>query len=592
MEANQNVWIAYHKDQAAKQEKFNNDCQRWASEMNAQEAKASIDQEKVKKDLRKLKHLQEQLQQDQVNASTISQQEQEDMRTSFREELQSIGEELKVQFQSAQQSCNDIDVTSVIDSVLEQRARWGRVPLPNNDETESEYDLPPPLHSERPGRGSIPRGITTGSRDSSPPSGVVPPPRPPPGGSSSSSSSSCSSDSESDRPKNLGKDISKLIRALRKKDKKNRITKRPEAIFLGKAPKMKEPKVFDGDRENYIPWMKAVKEYMTVRSINFNNDATRIYWLGSLLKGDARQWHQNRVDTAEKEFRPDTWASYTTAMDHYFRDPHQKRNYTNRMARLHWKYKPRCHKTGLPADQWGIRMAIYQEKAQVEGEILREIYDQAFPEDLACQAWMDVQDLDDPRYEHFKARLIKLATAKEQHKNMHEKPLLNMYQASSEPKQEREKLKRDEERKPTRGQDNWGKDKRKELTRARRGDQDKKFQNNCEALVGVPQAEIDQHKADKSSCWRCGRNSHHTLECFAKKTSKGTELATTVAAVSKRAKRQRPSEDSEDEDDEPAEPVSKRPKKVAAVTQTVSEPSPETSTRVWEVETSDLSDLN
>jgi hypothetical protein len=126
--------------------------------------------------------------------------------------------------------------------------------------------------------------------------------------------------------------------------------------------------------------------------------------LGSLLKGDARQWHQNRIDTAEKEFRPDTWASYTVAMHHYFRDPHQKCNYTNKMARLHWKYKPGCHKTGLPADQWGIRMAIYQEKAQVEGEILREIYDQAFLEDLACQAWTDVQDLDDPRYEHFKAR--------------------------------------------------------------------------------------------------------------------------------------------------------------------------------------------
>jgi hypothetical protein len=28
-------------------------------------------------------------------------------------------------------------------------------------------------------------------------------------------------------------------------------------------------------------------------------------------------------------------------------------------------------------------MAIYQEKAQVEGEVLRDIYDQAFPEDLA-----------------------------------------------------------------------------------------------------------------------------------------------------------------------------------------------------------------
>jgi hypothetical protein len=175
---------------------------------------------------------------------------------------------------------------------------------------------------------------------------------------------------------------------------------------------------------------------------------------------------------------------------------------------------------------------------------------------------------------------------------MHEKPLLNMYQASSEPKKEKEKRKRDEERKSTHGQDNRGKDKRREPNRAPRSDWEKKFQSNHKALAGVPQAEIDQHKADKASCWRCGRSSHHTLECFAKKTSKGTELATTVAAVSKKTKRQRPSEDSKDEDDKPAEPVSKRPKKVAAVTQIVSDPSPETSTRVWEVETSDFSDLN
>jgi hypothetical protein len=79
MEANQNVWIAYHKEQAAKQEKFNSDCQQWASEMTAQEAKASANQEKVKKDLQKLERLQEQLRQDQVNTSAISQQEREDM---------------------------------------------------------------------------------------------------------------------------------------------------------------------------------------------------------------------------------------------------------------------------------------------------------------------------------------------------------------------------------------------------------------------------------------------------------------------------------------------------------------------------------
>jgi hypothetical protein len=59
MEANQNVWIAYYKEQAAKQEKFNSDCQQWASEMTAQAAKASANQEKVKKDLKELKHLRE-----------------------------------------------------------------------------------------------------------------------------------------------------------------------------------------------------------------------------------------------------------------------------------------------------------------------------------------------------------------------------------------------------------------------------------------------------------------------------------------------------------------------------------------------------
>jgi hypothetical protein len=79
METNQNVWIAYHKDQAAKQEIFNNDCQRLASEMNTREVKARGDQEKVKKDLQKLKRLQERLRQDYVNASAVSQQEREDM---------------------------------------------------------------------------------------------------------------------------------------------------------------------------------------------------------------------------------------------------------------------------------------------------------------------------------------------------------------------------------------------------------------------------------------------------------------------------------------------------------------------------------
>jgi hypothetical protein len=97
--------------------------------------------------------------------------------------------------------------------------------------------------------------------------------------------------------------------------------------------------------------------------------------------------------------------------------------------------------------------------------------------------------LDNLRYEHFKARLIRLATTKEEHRNIHEKPLLNIYQASSEPKQEREKQKWVEEKKPNHRSDNHG--KRRELTHTPKSNQEKKFQNNCKVLASIPQAEID-----------------------------------------------------------------------------------------------------
>lgn len=87
------------------------------------QAKARKEQERVKRELQKVKHLQDQLRIDQANASAISQQEWEDMRKSFREQLQSIGEELKAQFQVTQRTNGEIDVNSVIESALQEWAR-------------------------------------------------------------------------------------------------------------------------------------------------------------------------------------------------------------------------------------------------------------------------------------------------------------------------------------------------------------------------------------------------------------------------------------------------------------------------------------
>jgi hypothetical protein len=117
---------------------------------------------------------------------------------------------------------------------------------------------------------------------------------------------------------------------------------------------MREPETYEGCRESYVPWMKAVKEYMTVRSMDFQDDTTKIYWLGSLIKGEARNWHQNHLATAEKELQPDTWAAYKAAMDYHFWDPHEKRTFTNKIADLHWKgtriYQDRiiCRLMGYP----------------------------------------------------------------------------------------------------------------------------------------------------------------------------------------------------------------------------------------------------
>jgi hypothetical protein len=48
--------------------------------------------------------------------------------------------------------------------------------------------------------------------------------------------------------------------------------------------------------------------------------------------------------------------------------------------------------------------------------------------------------------------------------------------------------------------------------------------SGSEALAGVPQADIDKAKSEKKDCWRCGRNGHRMLACYARKSSSGSPL--------------------------------------------------------------------
>jgi hypothetical protein len=148
-------------------------------------------------------------------------------------------------------------------------------------------------------------------------------------------------------------------------------------------------------------------------------------------------------------------------MDYHFYDPHEKRTFTNKMANLYWKLKPGHTKTGLSADQWGVRMAMYQEKAQCDGEVLKEIYMPAFTKELSNHAWREVRHLDNPKYEILKAKLVELGTTDEEYESMHQKPLLRIYQ-TDQPKQDKDKKKDYGDKRKNHRSEARGKDKDRE----------------------------------------------------------------------------------------------------------------------------------
>jgi hypothetical protein len=71
---------------------------------------------------------------------------------------------------------------------------------------------------------------------------------------------------------------------------------------------------------------------------------------------------------------------------------------------------------------------MYQEKAQCDRAVLKEINMLAFTQELSNQAWREVRYLDDPKYEILKAKLVELSTVDEEYESMHQKPILWIYQ--------------------------------------------------------------------------------------------------------------------------------------------------------------------
>jgi hypothetical protein len=58
-----------------------------------------------------------------------------------------------------------------------------------------------------------------------------------------------------------------------------------------------------------------------------------------------------------------------------------------------------------------------------------------------------------------------------------------------------------------------------------------------EALKGMSEEMISKYKDGKANCWRCRREGHYKLECYAKKTANGEEIVKATVSAAKKWKR-------------------------------------------------------
>lgn len=200
-------------------------------------------------------------------------------------------------------------------------------------------------------------------------------------------------------------------------------------------------------------------------------------------------------------------------------------------GKLHEWY---CHTEGLCSTlctPMGHPDGHVWRKGPMQWEVLKEIYMCAFTEELSNQAWKEVWHLDNLSYKMLKAKLVELGTADEKHESMQQKPLLYIYQAN-QPRYDKDKRKDFGDKRKNCSSKSRNKKTDMDHTCTTKSDKVRALQNNCDTLSGIPQNAIHQHQTGRASCWHCRRNSHHTLECWVKKTSKGTELARPVMAPS------------------------------------------------------------
>ncbi|KAI4858491.1 hypothetical protein F4820DRAFT_463194 [Hypoxylon rubiginosum] len=270
---------------------------------------------------------------------------------------------------------------------------------------------------------------------------------------------------------------------------------------------LNKPTAYDGeDLSKFRPW------YLK----SFPEDYHRINWIGSLL-------------TVRQIGLVDLWASYELALKERFKDPSERHRNSKKMSEL--KYHG-------DVAQYLTEMLDLNESVQWSGTTFQNHIAKTLPDEITKLVYSRQGGLPDSDEEFIDA----IQEAGQIYENMLTNPGIS---GKGKPDSTTEQSKsghqprgKDDRSKP--GQNQSSKKQDRQTSSNRPDSKDKRWASNKEALQGIDQADIDQRKKDKCPCWRCGRDNHGTLSCFAKKDVNGKELP---AAPGKVASAKRKSSD-------------------------------------------------
>ncbi|KAJ2984543.1 hypothetical protein NUW58_g6004 [Xylaria curta] len=308
-----------------------------------------------------------------------------------------------------------------------------------------------------------------------------------------------------------------------------------------------KPTSYDGkDLAKFKPWWMKVESYIETYSESFPTDQHRINWVGSLLTEKAQLWHQQRVAQTKRMGLRDHWSGYASCLAARFHDPAEKHRNAKAMSALPYKGD---------TSQYLTELLDLNEVVQWSGTMFQNHIAKTLPDEITKLVYSrqgGLPETDDEFIDAIKeAGLI--------YETMRANPGINHHGGSSGnklgkegPTSTSEHSKSGQPRKDTRSKSGSNPSLKKDGDTKKTGGskpdlKEKRWASNKVALVGIDQSDIDKFKKENKACWRCGRDNHQTLACFARKNIDGKDLPPApekTSSVNKRKSEEEPQPDS------------------------------------------------